>query len=68
MTDLEYPPQKKRHAKVSLLDTKGRLLRRGRMEIREGEPLGDWVEFRGIRIALRRVKNDFEGIVPDSTE
>ena len=68
MTDLEYAPQHKVHAKVTLLDTKGRLLLRKRMQLWRGEPNGDWVDFRGIRIALKEVGRDFEGIVPDKTE
>lgn len=69
MTDLEYPPQQKRKARVKLLSRLGATLLDRRVEIHTGEPIGDWTEFRGIRIALKRMPRDrFEGIVPDSTD
>jgi hypothetical protein len=69
MTDYEYPPQEQHSHRVELFDIRRKLLKRGRMDVWSGEPIGDWVEFHGIRIALRRLPhNKFEGIVPDSTE
>lgn len=72
MTDYDYPPQRKRKAKVRLITRTGNELFNKRVEIHTGEPIGDWVEFRGmphresIRVALRRLPHDrFEGIVPD---
>jgi hypothetical protein len=69
MTDYEYLPQQKHSHRVELFDRQHKLLKRRRMDVWSGEPVGDWVEFRDIRIALRRLShNKFEGIVPDNSD
>jgi hypothetical protein len=68
LTDYEAPPQHEEHHQVLLRDKRGKvLLKKRRIKVWVGEPIGDWILFRNIRIALHREGHDrFEGIVPDS--
>jgi hypothetical protein len=65
---IEFPnnPQRRiKRARVRLEDTQHHIIFDGKREVWEGEPIGDWTDFRGRRIALRRVEGTFEGRVPD---
>lgn len=65
---VEFPPNPQQHrikARAILKDPKGKVLRDKKVEVWEDEPIGDWTDFHGVRIALRRVEGRFEGIVPD---
>ena len=50
------------------------VVKKGRMDIWEGEPNGAWVAFKGfphykeVRIALRREGHDWIGTLPDTDE
>ena len=63
--DYEYPPQEVHRAHVQLFNELDTELFNGHLDVHVGEPLGSWVEFKGIRIALRRVQHrEYQGIVP----
>ena len=67
MTDLAYPPQRKERKRVILRDRHNLLLLKRRVTVWRGEPIGDWTNWQGHRIALRALAdNSFEGIVPDN--
>jgi hypothetical protein len=68
MSSIEFPndlQQLKVRAHVILKNPMGSVILNRKHDVWEGEPIGDWCDFRGIRIALRRIEGMFEGIVPD---
>lgn len=66
MTDYDNPPQHKRRVHMRLNDLRGNKLFDGKAEVWSGPPIGDWVEFRKVRIALKRINDkEFDGLVPD---
>ena len=65
-SDFNYPPQGEVEGRVRLQNIIGKVLEDRKMKVHIGPPLGDWVEFRNRRIAVRRVRSDvFDGTVPE---
>jgi len=58
MADYDEGPQTIINRRVKLFDREGDLLEDGMLDIHTGPPVGDWVLFKGIRIALNREKSD----------
>lgn len=64
--DLDNASQHVEEGEVVLKNENGHQLFKGKLRVHRGPPIGDWVEFRERRIALRALlKHHFEGIVPD---
>jgi hypothetical protein len=69
MTDYDAPPQKHVKKMVVLENILGRTLLKKNITIQRGEPIGDWVEYDDMRIALHEDKDGtFRGIVPEKEE
>lgn len=67
--DLDNQPQKQIDGRVRLTDRRGGSIFDGRRIVNVGPPIGDWTEWMGIRVALKRVRSDvFDGIVPDDPD
>ena len=67
--DLDNPDQTLVRGNVRLTDKRGSDILEKYYVVHFGAPIGPWIEFLGIRIALRVIRsNVFDGIVPDFTD
>lgn len=69
LSDFDNPEQTTRTTRVRLIDKRDFEILDRDLEVHEGPPIGPWVSFLGIRIALRvESTNRYLGIVPDLNE